>query len=98
VTLKMPEKQRSRLRPSVNALTESVPFADRDGVEWLVYIEGLPLRPQFEWPRRTRMRGRALRFDCDVESRRTAVVPAGAPFLHRDRLEELLDYARPVPR
>jgi hypothetical protein len=94
----MPEKQRSRLRPSGNALTESVPFTDRDGVEWLVYIEGLPLRRQIEWPSRTRLPGRALRFDCNVESRRTAVVPAGAPFLQRDRLEELLDYARPVPR
>jgi hypothetical protein len=94
----MPDKQRPRLRPAGNALTESVPLTDRDGVQWLVYIEGLPLRPQLEWPRRTRMPGRALRFDCDVDSRRTAVVPAGAPFLQRDRLEELLDYARPLPR
>ena len=83
----------TRLHPSGNALTESISFADRDGVEWLVYIEGLPLRRQIEWPRRTRLPGRALRFDCDVESRRTAVVPAGAPFLQRDRLEELLDHA-----
>ncbi len=88
----------TRLHPSGNALTESISFADRDGVEWLVYIEGLPLRRQIEWPRRTRLPGRALRFDCDVESRRTAVVPAGAPFLQRDRLEELLDHARAVPR
>ncbi len=83
----------TRLHPSGNALTESISFADRDGVEWLVYIEGLPLRRQIEWPRRTRLPGRALRFDCDVESRCTAVVPAGAPFLQRDRLEELLDHA-----
>jgi hypothetical protein len=88
----------TRLRPSGDALTESISFADRNGVEWLVYIEGLPLRRQIEWPRRTRMPGRALRFDCDVESRRTGVVPAGAPFLQRDRLEHLLDGAQPVSR
>jgi hypothetical protein len=87
----------TRLQPSGNALTESVSFADRNGVQWLVYIEGLPLIRRIEWPRRTRLPGRALRFDCAVESRRTAAVPAGAPYLERAQLEGLLDHAQSVP-
>jgi hypothetical protein len=88
----------THLHPSGNALTETVSFADRDSVEWLVYIEGLPAPRHLEWPRRTRLPGRALRFDSAVESRRTGVVPAGAPYLDLDRLAELLDRAQSVLR
>jgi hypothetical protein len=86
----------TRLHPSGNALTETVSFEDRDGVEWLVYIEGLAVRRHLEWPPRTRLPGRALRFDSAVESRRTGVVPAGSPYLGLDRLAELLDRAQSV--
>jgi hypothetical protein len=88
----------TRLQPSGNALTDTVSFADRDSVEWLVYIEGLPVSHRLEWPRRTRLPGRALRFDSAVESRRTSAVPAGAPYLALDRLADLLDRAQSVLR
>lgn len=82
--------------PRGDPLTESMPFTDRDGVRWLVYIEGIPEPPGPPWHRAT-IPGRHLRFDSAAESRVTTELPAGSPFLADARLQVLLDRARPVP-
>ena len=91
-----PVVQRS-LYPRVNALTETMPFTDRAGVCWLVYIEGVPREPtpRPPWERAT-MPGRRLRFDSAIESRTSMDVPAGSPFLSDARLQRLLDDALAV--
>jgi hypothetical protein len=83
----------TRLYPRGNALTDSVQFIDRDGIAWLVYVEGIPLAPQTGWRTRARIPGRTLRFDSFSQSRLGREVPAGAPYLRPDRLQELLDGA-----
>ena len=81
--------------PRGNPLTESMPFTDRDGVRWLAYIEGVPSAAR--WQRsHAGLPGRLLRFDSVSESRGTARVPAGSPFLEDARLQSLLDEAAPV--
>ena len=83
--------------PRGNPLTESMPFTDGNGVCWLAYIEGVPpaRRPQL-WSQ-TVLPGRRLRFDSATESRVTADLPAGSPFLADARLQSLLDEAEPIP-
>jgi hypothetical protein len=83
--------------PRGNPLTESMPFTDGNGVCWLAYIEGVPpaRRPQL-WSQ-TVLPGRRLRFDSATESRVTADLPAGSPFLADARLQFLLHEAGPVP-
>lgn len=72
-----------------------MPLTDRDGARWLVYIEGVPLPAR--WQRtHAGMPGRRLRFDAERDSRVTAQVPAGAPYLADDRLQMLLDEATPI--
>lgn len=83
--------------PRGNPLTESMPFIDGDGVCWLAYIEGVPPAPRSRLGSQTVLPGRRLRFDSVTESRVTARVPAGSPFLADARLQSLLDEARPVP-
>jgi hypothetical protein len=83
--------------PLGNPLTESMPFADADGVCWLAYVEAVPAG---RFPRRqdgVTLPGRRLRFDSATESRTTTPVPAGSPFLSDARLQRLLDAAQPVP-
>jgi hypothetical protein len=82
--------------PRGNPLTESMPFTDRDGAHWLVYIEGIP-EPRWRPWRRATIPGRHLRFDSVAESWVTTEVPAGSPFLTDARLQTLLDRAHPVP-
>jgi hypothetical protein len=84
------------LCPRGNPLTESMPFADREGVTWLAYIEGIA-PPVGHYPVNGRLPGRRLRFDSDTESRVTSELPAGAPFLAEERLQGLLDRAQAVP-
>jgi hypothetical protein len=84
------------LYPRGNALTDSMPFTDRDGVSWLVYIDGIPSEPTLGrlW-RKTTMPGRRLRFDSTVESRISIDVPAGSPYLPAAQLQHLLEHAQP---
>jgi hypothetical protein len=77
-------------------LTESVWFTDRDGGQWLVYVEALPAARGAGFWHRTRMPGRALRFDSAHESRASQSRPAGAPYLPDEQLQELLDHAQPM--
>jgi hypothetical protein len=83
------------LFPRGNSLTESMPFADREGVTWLAYIEGVA-PPDHHHAVNGRLPGRRLRFDSEDESRATTELPAGAPFLSDERLQALLDRAQPV--
>jgi hypothetical protein len=89
---------RPRFYPRGNALTEPAPFTDVDGAEWLVYIEGLPVDPHVGWRSRTRLPQRRLRFDSLLNSRVTAAVPPGAPFLRREQLQTLLERSHTVER
>ena len=83
--------------PRGNPLTESMPFTDRDGVRWLAYIEGVPPAPNpLLWSQAV-LPGRRLRFDSAAESRVTAHLPAGSPFLADARLQSLLDEAELIP-
>ncbi len=83
--------------PRGNALTETMPFTDPDGVRWLVYIEGVPPDPQRRrWGHAT-LPGRRLRFDSATESRTSIHVPAGSPYLTEERLQGLLDETHPLP-
>jgi hypothetical protein len=84
------------LYPRGIPLTESMPFTDRDGARWLVYIEGVPELCGHLWPRAT-IPSRHLRFDSAAQSRVTTELPAGSPFLSDARLQDLLDRAHPVP-
>jgi hypothetical protein len=81
--------------PRGNPLTESMEFTDRDGIVWLAYIEGAPLTLSEQRGRAAVLPDRHLRFDSPVESRFTALVPAGSPFLAEARLQSLLDDAQP---
>jgi hypothetical protein len=81
--------------PRGNPLTESMEFTDRDGIVWLAYIEGAPLTLSEQRGRAAVLPDRHLRFDSPVESRFTALVPAGSPFLAETRLQSLLDDAQP---
>lgn len=76
-------------------LTDSETFDDRDGVQWLVYVEATPADPAGFW-QRTTMPGRVTRFDSAAESRVSASRPAGAPFLPARQLQGMLDEAQPV--
>ena len=84
------------LYPRGNALTDTMPFTDRDEVHWLVYIEGVPPDPPSQRWGQTVLPGRRLRFDSAMESRTTIPVPAGSPYLTDHRLQSLLDQAQPV--
>ncbi len=84
------------LYPRGNALTDTMPFTDRDEVHWLVYIEGVPPDPPSRRWGQTVLPGRRLRFDSAMESRITIPVPAGSPYLTDHRLQSLLDQAEPV--
>lgn len=77
--------------PSGVPLTDSMELTGRDGVRWLVYIEGVPLPRTRPWTRQTGFPGRRLRFDSAAESRVVKPVPAGSPFLTDARLQGLLD-------
>ena len=82
--------------PRGNALTETMPFTDPDGVRWLVYIEGVPPDPQRRRWGQAVLPGRRLRFDSATESRTSTHVPAGSPYLTEERLQGLLDQTHPV--
>ncbi|HEU5169423.1 MAG TPA: hypothetical protein VFU46_02735 [Gemmatimonadales bacterium] len=83
--------------PKGNPLTESAQFTGRDGVGWLVYIEGVPPEaPRRRWGQ-TLLPGRRLRFDSADESRASTHMPAGSPFLSDARLQDLLDRAEAIP-
>lgn len=84
------------LCPRGNPLTESMPFADREGITWLAYIEGVA-SAEGHLPGNGRLPGRRLRFDSETDSRVTSELPAGAPFLSDERLQVLLDRAQAVP-
>jgi len=84
------------LYPRGNALTDTMPFTDRDEVHWLVYIEGVPPDPRSRRWGQTVLPGRRLRFDSAMDSRITIPVPAGSPYLTAHRLQSLLDQAQPV--
>jgi hypothetical protein len=84
------------LYPRGNALTDSMPFTDRDEVRWLVYIEGIPPDPLARRWHQTVLPGRRLRFDSATESRTSIQVPAGSPYLTARRLQSLLDQAQPL--
>jgi hypothetical protein len=81
--------------PRGNPLTESMPFTAQDGTSWLAYIEGVPHAP-IVYGARPSLPPRRLRFDSANESRVTAELPAGSPFLSDARLETLLDRAQPI--
>jgi hypothetical protein len=82
------------LFPRGNPLTESMELTDRDGRGWLVYIEGGQVSdPGRQRRAATVLPDRHLRFDSASESRFTALVPAGSPFLAAARLQSLLDEA-----
>jgi hypothetical protein len=109
--LKVPSRRRSRSRarrvstvslppsyPRGNPLTESMEFTDRDGAVWLAYIEGgAQPRPEPQPTAATVLPERHLRFDSATESRFTASLPAGSPFLAEARLQSLLDGAQYHP-
>jgi hypothetical protein len=78
-----------------NPLTLSMTFTDRDGAVWLAYVEGAGPAPTGRLRKPTVLPGRHLRFDSATESRFTASVPAGSPWLAEARLQALLDQARP---
>jgi len=78
-----------------NPLTQSMTFTDRDGAVWLAYVEGAEPAPTGRLRKPTVLPGRRLRFDSAIESRFTASVPAGSPWLAEARLQSLLDEARP---
>jgi hypothetical protein len=84
------------LYPRGNALTDTMPFTDRDEVRWLVYIEGIPPDPLARRWSQTVLPGRRVRFDSATESRTSIQVPAGSPYLADRRLQSLLDQAQPV--
>jgi hypothetical protein len=102
-----PRRSRSRSRgvvPSVavkppyprgNPLTESMEFADLNGTVWLAYIEGAQGSPIREVGSASNLPDRHLRFDSATESRFTAHLPAGSPFLVEARLQSLLDESQP---
>jgi hypothetical protein len=77
-------------------LTETMPLTTADGSRWVVYIEGFQ-RESPRFPHRTTIPGRRLRFDSDHGSWVSLDVPAGAPFLGQERLEELLGRAQLLP-
>jgi hypothetical protein len=104
-----PRRSRSRSRgvvssvavrpsyPRGNPLTESMEFADRDGTVWLAYVEGGQGSPLREVGSASTLPDRHLRFDSATESRFTALLPAGSPFLAEARLQSLLDESQPDP-
>jgi hypothetical protein len=85
----------ARFYPRGNPLTESMEFRDRDGVDWLAYIEAGRRAQTGELGSVTVLPSRRLRFDSATESRFASFVPAGSPFLAEARLQLLLDEARP---
>jgi hypothetical protein len=84
------------LYPRGNVLTEPMPFTARDGSPWLAYIEGVA-QPREYSPGEVTLPGRRLRFDSAAESRATAQLPPGSPFLPEARLQDLLDQAQLIP-
>jgi len=78
-----------------NPLTESMEFTDRDGTDWLAYIESTQRAPGKQRGSASALPDRHLRFDSAAESRFTSIVPAGSPFLAEARLQSLLDEAQP---
>ncbi len=80
-----------------NPLTHSVVFTDESGTCWLVYVEPAPAEPAL-WPSAVVLPGRRLRFDSVEESLTIAPMPAGAPFLQEQTLQELLNQARSAAR
>ena len=84
--------------PRGNPLTQSMEFTDRDGAAWLTYIEGCAQScPERQPTSAAVLPARHLRFDSATESRFTASLPAGSPFLSEARLQSLLDAARSDP-
>jgi hypothetical protein len=72
-------------------------LAGPDGVAWSAYIEGVPPVRARRWLPQTMLPGRRLRFDSERESRVTATIPAGSPFLPERRLLVLLADATSLP-
>jgi hypothetical protein len=68
-----------------------------DGVEWVAYIDGVPVQRRRGLLRKTVLPGRRLRFDSATESRVSLELPAGSPFLREPRLLALLAASRPFP-
>ncbi len=85
------------LYPRGNALTDTMPFTDRDEVHWIVYIEGVEPDPSSRRWGQTVLPGRRLRFDSATASRTSIQVPAGSPYLPDPRLQSLLDQAQSLP-
>jgi hypothetical protein len=84
--------------PRGNPLTQSMEFTDRDGAAWLTYIEGCAQScPERQPTSAAVLPPRHLRFDSATESRYTASLPAGSPFLSEARLQSLLDAAQSYP-
>ena len=79
-------------------MTPSMELAGPDGVAWSAYIEGVPPVPERRWLPQTMLPGRRLRFDSEKESRVTATIPAGSPFLSERRLLVLLADSASLPR
>ena len=80
----------TRLLPKGNPLTDTMPFTDPQGVEWVAYIEGLPPADRCSLLARTQLPRRRLRFDSAADSRLCPTLPAGSPFLAERRLALLL--------
>jgi hypothetical protein len=65
-------------------------FTGPDGRAWLAYVEATPPVRRWRLISQTVMPGRRVRFDSAGESRVSATVPAGSPFLPERRLQALL--------
>lgn len=85
-----------RLVPRGNALTQVEEITAPNGVDWIAYVEGLPVERPRRWPSRTVLPGRRLRFDSRTDSRVCPELPAGSPFLRQARLIALLAASRPL--
>jgi len=87
----------SAVVPRGTALTPTMEFTGPDGVAWSAYIEGAPPVRQRRWLRQTLLPARRIRFDSAAESRVTATVPAGSPFLPERRLLAMLAGSTSLP-
>jgi len=87
----------SPLLPRGTPLTPTMELTTPNGVQWVVYIEGVPPVRRWRLLSQTLLPGRRMRFDSAGETRVTPTVPAGSPFLSERRLLALLTAATPLP-
>jgi hypothetical protein len=87
----------SSLLPRGTPLTPTMELTAPNGVQWVVYIEGVPPVRRWRLLSQTLLPGRRMRFDSAREARVSPTVPAGSPFLSERRLRALLTAAAPLP-